>query len=136
VIFNNEGRYDRVAGVPIRNHVPNPWPGVSFMFNPAAFKDPAPFTLGNAARTYDELRGFPYYNEDVSLTKMVKLGETKRLEFRADAFNLLNRSVFNDPSTNVYDTPRIQNGRAIGYGTFWGRQNVERQMQMSARFVF
>jgi hypothetical protein len=136
VIFNNEGRYDRVAGVPIRNNVSNPWPGVSFMFNPAAFKDPAPFTLGNAARTYDSLRGFPYYNEDVSLTKMVKLGETKRLEFRADAFNLLNRSVFNDPSTNVYDTPRIQNGRAIGYGAFWGRENVERQMQMSARLVF
>ena len=136
VIFNNEGRYDRVAGVPIGNNVSNPWSGVSFMFNPAAFKDPAPFTLGNAARTYGELRGFPYYNEDVSLTKTFKLGESKRLELRADAFNLLNRSVFNNPSTNVYDTPRIQEGRAIGYGTFFGRQNVERQMQMAARFVF
>jgi hypothetical protein len=136
VIFNNEGRYDRVAGVPINNHVSNPWPGSSFMFNPAAFKDPAPFTLGNAARTYGELRGFPYYNEDVSLTKMFKLGESKRLELRADAFNLFNRSVFNNPSTNVYDTPRYQGGRAIGYGAFWGRQNVERQMQLAARFVF
>jgi hypothetical protein len=136
VIFNNEGRYDRMAGVPIRNNVSSPWPGVSFMFNPAAFKDPAPFTLGNAARTYGDLRGFPYYNEDVSLTKMFKLSESKRLELRADAFNLLNRSVFNNPSTNVYDTPRYQGGRAIGYGTFWGRQNVERQMQMAVRFVF
>ena len=108
------------------------------MFNPTAFKDPAPFTLGNAARTYGELRGFPYYNEDLSLTKIFKLGESKRLELRADAFNLLNRSVFNNPSTNVYDTPRFQgeDRRAIGYGTFFGRQNVERQMQMAARFVF
>jgi len=72
----------------------------------------------------------------VSLTKMIRLSETKRIELRADAFNLLNRSIFNNPSTAVYDTPRIQNGRAIGYGTFWGRQNVERQMQMSLRFVF
>jgi hypothetical protein len=136
VIFNNEGRYDRMGSIPIRNSVSNPWPGASFMFNPEAFKDPAPFTLGNAARTYGDLRGFPYYNEDISVTKMIRLSESKRLELRVDAFNLLNRSIFNNPSTAVYDTPRTQNGRAIGYGTFWGRQNVERQMQMSLRFVF
>ena len=53
-----------------------------------------------------------------------------------DAFNLLTRSTFNDPSTAVYDTPRIQSGRAIGYGTFWGRKNLERQMQLSLKFVF
>lgn len=134
--FNTEGRYDRVAGVPIRSNVSDPWPGASFMFNPGAFQDPAAYALGNAARTYGELRGFPYFNEDLSLAKVVMIGETKRVEFRMDAFNLLNRSTFNDPSTAVYDTPRIQGDRAIGYGTFWGRKNIERQMQISLKFVF
>ncbi len=136
VIFNNEGRYDRVSGVPIRNNVSNPLPGVSFMFNPAAFLDPAPFTLGNAARTYGALRGFPDYDEDLSITKRFRVSESKQFEFRADIFNLFNRSVFNDPSTAVYDTPRIQGGRAVGYGTFFGVRNLERQMQMSLRFIF
>jgi hypothetical protein len=73
------------------------------MFNPDAFRDPKPFTLGNAARSYGELRGFPFFNEDLSVTKQIQVSESKRFELRLDAFNLLNRSVFNDPSTNVYD---------------------------------
>ncbi len=136
VIFNNEGRYDRVSGMAIRNNVSNPWPGVSYMFNPAAFADPKPYTLGNAARTYGQMRGFPILNEDLSITKQVVFRESKRIELRVDMFNLFNRSIFNDPSTAVYDTPRIQSGRAIGYGTFWGRKNFERQMQLSAKIVF
>jgi hypothetical protein len=136
VIFNNEGRYDRGAGVPIRNNVSNPWPGVSYMFDPAAFADPQAYTLGNAARTYGDMRGFPYVDEDFSLVKQIRFNESKRLDLRVDIFNLLNRSVFNNPSTDVYDTPRIQNGRARGYGTFWGRMNTERQMQLQLRFTF
>ncbi len=136
VIFNNEGRLDIVPGQPIRNQVDNPWPGVSFMLNPGAFTDPKPYTLGNAARTYGDLRSFPWFQEDVSMTKQIKLTEGKRLELRVDAFNLLNRSIFNDPNTYVPDTPRIQGGRAVGYGSFWGRKNIERQMQASLRFIF
>jgi hypothetical protein len=136
VIFNNEGRYDRVPGVEIRNNVSNPWPGASFMFNPEAFRDPKPFTLGDAARTYGDLRGFPFSNEDLSIGKQFNVSESKRFELRLDAFNLLNRSVFNDPSTAVYDTPRIQEGRAIGFGSFYGVKNFSRQMQLSLKFVF
>lgn len=136
VIFNSEGRYDRVAGVPIRNSVSDPKPGVSYLFNPGAFQDPAPFTVGNAARTYEALRGFPLYNEDLTLGRAFAIRERMRFEVRADAFNLFNRTRYNNPSTNVYDTPRIQNGRAVGYGSFFDVANIERQMQLSARFTF
>jgi len=129
-------RQPLLPGQPIRNQVDNPWPGVSFMLNPGAFTDPKPYTLGNAARTYGDLRSFPWFQEDVSMTKQIKLTEGKRLELRVDAFNLLNRSIFNDPNTYVPDTPRIQGGRAVGYGSFWGRKNIERQMQASLRFIF
>lgn len=135
-IFNNEGRYDIVSGQPIRNQVSNPWPGVSWMFNPNAFRDPEPYRLGNAARTYGDLRGFPYLNEDLALSKQVRITERKQLQLRVDAFNVFNRSIWNDPSTAVYDPSRIQNGRAIGYGSFWGRANLERQMQAQLRFIF
>jgi hypothetical protein len=136
VIFNNEGRVDRVPGAAIRNNVSNPWPGVSYMFNVDAFRDPQPFTLGNAARTYGDLRSFPFFNEDLSITKQFQVRERRRLELRMDAFNLLNRSVFNDPDTYVPDTPRIQNGRAVGFGSFFGRKNFSRQLQLSLKFVF
>ncbi len=135
-IFNNVGRYDIVPGEPIRNSVSNPWPGVSWMYNPNAFKDPEPYKPGNAARTYGDLRGFPYLNEDLSISKAIRLTESKQIQIRMDVFNALNRSIWNDPSTAVYDTPRMQSGRAIGYGSFWGRANVERQMQAQLRFTF
>lgn len=136
IVFNNEGRVDVVTGQAIRTNVSHPWPGASYIFNHGAFRDPRPFTLGNAARTYGDLRAFPYFNEDLSVTKLVRFTEHKQLELRADAFNLFNRSVFNNPDTVVPNTPRIQGGRAVGYGSFFGRKNIERQMQLSLRFSF
>jgi hypothetical protein len=136
VIFNNGGRYDVVTGVSRTNSVSNPWPGAGWMFNPDAFQAPAAYTVGNAARTYGDIRGFPYLNEDVALSKQFRFSEHKTLEIRADALNVLNRSVFNNPDTNVTDPQIIQGGRAVGFGSFWGRSNVERQMQLQARFTF
>ena len=53
-----------------------------------------------------------------------------------DALNALNRSIWNNPDTNVTDAQRVQGGRNIGFGSFWGRSNVERQMQAQIRFTF
>jgi len=84
VIFNNGGRYDVVTGVSRTNSVSNPWPGAGWMFNPDAFQAPAAYTVGNAARTYGDIRGFPYLNEDVALSKQFRFSEHKTLEIRAD----------------------------------------------------
>jgi len=136
VIFNNGGRYDIVPGQPHDNHVDNTWPGAGWMFNAGAFQAPAAYTVGNAARTYGDIRGFPYLNEDLALSKQIHLSERKHLELRMDALNALNRSIWNNPDTSVTDPQIIQGGRAIGFGSFWGRSNVERQLQLQVRFTF
>jgi hypothetical protein len=136
VLFNNGGRYDVVPGASRTNSVANVWPGLGWMFNSAAFKAPNAYTVGNAARTYGDIRGFPYKNEDIAFATQFRISESKHLEIRADVLNLLNRSIWNNPSTDVTDRQRIQGGRAVGFGSFWGRSNVERQMQLQARFTF
>ncbi len=135
-IFNNGGRWDVVAGVPRTMTMDHVWPGAGWAFNPEAFTAPDSLRLGNAARTYEDIRGFPYYNEDIALSKRFRFTEAKSLELRVDAFNVLNRSWWNSPSTDVTSAQRTQGGRAIGYGSFWGRGNVERQMQAQIRFRF
>ena len=136
VLFNNGGRYDVVPGASRTSDLTNVWPGAGWLFNAEAFKAPAAYTAGNAARTYGDIRGFPFKNEDVAISKRFRTSENTRLEVRADMLNLFNRSIWNNPDTAIADTPRIQGGRAVGFGSFWGRSNVERQMQLQARFTF
>jgi Carboxypeptidase regulatory-like domain len=136
VIFNNSGRYDVVPGQALRNNVSGEWPGQVWLFNVNAFQAPEAYKVGNAARAYGAIRGFPYVNEDLALSKRFQIGENKSLELRMDALNALNRSIWNNPDTSVTAAQRMQGGRAIGFGSFWGRSNVERQMQAQVRFTF
>jgi hypothetical protein len=69
-------------------------PNRDTMFNAAAFEPPAPFTFGNGPRTYGGLRRFAYLNEDFSIIKRTSVNERVSIEFRADFFNIFNRTVF------------------------------------------
>jgi hypothetical protein len=68
-------------------------------FNPAAFLVPAPGTWGNAGR--DLGRGPALYQIDMSLARRIAVSEHTRLEIRAEAFNVLNRSQLGDPTGDV-----------------------------------
>ena len=92
--------------------------------------------LSAACDPYGDIRGFPYRNEDFALAKQFSISESRHLEIRCDFLNAFNRSIWNNPNTSVTDPSRIQGGRAIGFGSFWGRSNVERQLQLQARFTF
>ncbi len=67
-------------------------------FNPAAFTAAAPFTLGNAAFFHDDFRQPAVFTENLSIVKRTTLFERDSnpvlLTYRADAFNLLNRTNF------------------------------------------
>ena len=55
---------------------------------------------GSAGRNI--ARGYPFYQFDLGLHKQIALwGETPRLEFRAEAFNLLNQTNFSTPDGNI-----------------------------------
>jgi len=71
-------------------------------FNPAAYGTPAPYTFGNAGR--DSLRGPNYFEADWQVAKAFKVRERVGLEFRLDAFNVINRQNLALPNSQV-DSP-------------------------------
>ena len=72
-------------------------------FNLAAFATPAKDTWGNLGRNVG--RGPGYYEIDTALEKEIPLTERLKLEFRAEAFNLLNHPIYGDPDSDVSDGP-------------------------------
>jgi hypothetical protein len=101
-----------VQGQSRTKDVANAWPGAGWLFNVNAFAPPGAYSVGNAARTYGDIRGFPYRNEDFALAKQFSISEHKHLEIRCDVLNAFNRSIWNNPNTSVTDPSRIQGGRA------------------------
>ncbi|MEJ7608161.1 MAG: hypothetical protein WKF37_18325, partial [Bryobacteraceae bacterium] len=82
-------------------------PFVNSYYNRAAFVDPnanrrgGPFTLGNYPRVSGDARMSPYYNEDFSVIRNFRLplGESTRVQFKAEFLNAFNRHVFASPNT-------------------------------------
>jgi hypothetical protein len=64
--------------------------------NPAQFAAPQGLTYGNAGRNY--LNNPSRLNFDMTLTKNIKVGESKNLQFRIETFNTFNHTQF-----EVYD---------------------------------
>jgi hypothetical protein len=54
---------------------------------------------GNTSR--NSVKGYPFYQLDLGLHKQFALWESVRLEFRAEAFNLLNQTNFQAPNSNI-----------------------------------
>lgn len=90
-------RPDVVAGVPFYLEG-DEYPG-GRRINPTAFSIPAG-RQGNLGR--NALRGFPVSQLDVSLRRQFDLTETVNLQFKIDAFNILNHPNFANPVSNLY----------------------------------
>ena len=82
----------------------------------------------------------PYIpNLDLSLEKNIPITESKKIQFRAEAFNLVNTPLFPGPDTNPYDGPPTRNpdGSWSGFGTvYFYQQNFPRRLQLSLKFFF
>ncbi len=120
-LFNNTGGVAealRVNAVPgVDSKVKNPSP--SLWFNPAAFDQPADFTLGNVSRRHPSLRGPGAQNLDMSLTKRVPLMQEWSLEVLLEAFNAFHHGNWNQPDTTIgsKEHPNLNAGKIIGsYG--------------------
>jgi Carboxypeptidase regulatory-like domain len=101
------GRADRVAGAPLyagrQSSSHDTGNGVPW-FNTSAFAPPQPWTYGNSAPRL--LFGPGFGNWDLSAMKSFGLphGESNRLEFKADFFNLPNHYNLGDPYNCLADT--------------------------------
>ncbi len=80
--------------------------------------------FGNAPR--NSVRGPGFWQLDLAASKQVGIGGSARLEFRFEAFNLLNRSNFRAPNGN-----RSQ----AGFGTITATYDP-RQLQLGAKFIW
>jgi len=91
-------------------------PGPSLWFNPAAFDQPADFTLGNGPRTEPDLLGPGYNTMDLSVNKRMPMGGDRALEFSATAIDMLNHANWNYPDTGIgpASAPNVDAGHIIG----------------------
>jgi hypothetical protein len=80
----------------------NPKKSGNLYLNPAQFSDPP---LGQFSTTKRTLCCGPGQNEwDVTFSKKVAISEAKYFQFRADIFNLFNKTQFVNPDGNFSDT--------------------------------
>ena len=72
-----------------------------FWFDTTGFRTLPAFTRRANPWQYDGLKGPNYKNVDLALAKRVPLKGTARLNFRIEAYNLLNGMNWANPNTNV-----------------------------------
>lgn len=101
-------------------------PAVDRFLNISAFPTQTP-VMGNATRFNPKIRAFPRLNEDFSLGKTIPLGESSRIDFRAEAFNVFNRVVFANGNTNL-------NSNVFGLVT--STANEPRRLQLALKIYW
>jgi hypothetical protein len=75
--------------------------------NPASFVDPPRYRFGTVGRFLPDNRGPYYFASDLSVLKDFRFTETKRLQFRAEFFNVLNQVSFRNPSELTFGRPEF-----------------------------
>jgi hypothetical protein len=94
-------------------------------FNPAAFAAPPAFTYGNVGRNSASAPGMQTL--DLALERAFHLTERANFQFRAEAFNALNKVNLGTPNRFV-NTPQ--------FGTITMAMTPGREIQLSARLSF
>jgi hypothetical protein len=105
-------------------------------FDPNAFVAPLAGTFGNVSR--GAFTGPGYVNLDTSLFKRIPLNERFNVQFRAEAFNVLNHPNFNTPVAGavVFDSLDVAKySGSAGFITNTVSRN-ERQIQFALRLEF
>jgi hypothetical protein len=140
--INKNQRPDRIPDVPLypRNKTPENW------LNPAAFAAPANGTWGNLGR--NAVRAPGVWQIDPAINKRFAVTESVGVNFRAEAFNVLNRAQYGQPSTSwappsgTIGTPDyIANPDNYGvittpYSTNTSGTGVPRELQFSLKVDF
>lgn len=155
---NGGGRPNWVSDASATINIPN-----GYYFNPFAFARPTVLSgqlipsssgtakagatgtdFGNVGR--NALRGPNQFNFDFSISKCVRIDDTKNIEFRAEFFNLLNNVNFANPISNLaavqqsggqFDpNGQISPNRAGDFGKIISTSNNPRLVQLALKFNF
>jgi len=112
---------------------PNP---TCYWVNRNAFAEPAPGTVGNMRPGM--LRGPGYFNMDAGLSRTFTFKETKRVELRAEATNVLNHTNFYGPG-DAGTTNAQQTAFVTLTGSNFGRIQAARDariLQFALKYLF
>jgi hypothetical protein len=113
-------------------------PRLQYALNAANFRLPGIDSLGIGNTPPSLLYGPGAFNLDWSLAKEFRMGSdgAKRLEFRAEAFNLLNHFNPNNPNSNLTYNFNTGAQNNASFGVIGGAQVQARRTVMSVRFRF
>jgi hypothetical protein len=136
-VEGSEPRADRIAGQPV-------WifnsklPGGKAL-NPNAFAVPAPGVQGTEGR--NDISGFGLTQVDLSLARQFLLTERLHLQFRTDAFNILNHPNFANPLALIGSDPRFLESQSMLNQGLGGlnplfQEGGPRSLQLSLRLTF
>ena len=126
---SNTGRPDFVAGCNLYSGFET----LSDWFNTACFTLQPQGTYGNAGR--DIIIGPNLWNLDNSLTKdfkVTKISERFKVQFRAEAFNILNHPSFQNPNTTIFAGAALNPSA----GRITATNSSPRQIQLALKIVF
>lgn len=96
-------------------------------FDTSQFSLNEPFTFGNSPRLMPNLRAPGLKNWTASVFKVFPIGESIRLQFRTELFNVFNSTQFGFPNSNI---------NATDFGVISTQVNQPRDIQFALRLVF
>ena len=99
-------------------------------FDPRAFVLPVQGTFGNVSR--GALRGPGLFNVDTSFLKKIRISEGLNLQFRAEAFNVLNHPNFAFPNEVVFAGAEYSSSGGVITNT----ATTSRQIQFALKLMF
>jgi hypothetical protein len=130
-------RADRIAGQPV--WLSNQGMPGGRSLNAAALAVPAAGQQGTEAR--NDIRGFGLVQVDLSLARQFFLTDRLRLQFRTDAFNLLNHPNFSNPLALIGSNPRNLESQSMLNQGLGGlnplfQEGGPRSLQLSLKLTF
>jgi outer membrane receptor protein involved in Fe transport len=130
-------RPDRKLGQPL--WISNPATGAGKSLNPAAFTVPPAGQQGTEGR--NDIPGFGLTEIDMSFGRKFSLTERINLQFRADAFNVLNHPNFSNPPAYIGFGPAYLQSQAMLNNGLGGlnplfQEGGPRSLQLSLKLSF
>jgi carboxypeptidase family protein len=123
---SNAGRPNSVAGCDLYSGFQR----LTAWFNTACFTEQALGTYGNAGR--DTIIGPNLWNLDNSLTKDFRIKEAATIQFRAEAFNIVNHPSFQLPNTQIFAGAALN----ASAGKITATNSQPRQVQLALKVLF
>jgi hypothetical protein len=99
---------------------------------PGGFCNPQPGQQGNIPINF--FSGPTFFNMDFAASKSFKITESKKLEFRTEAFNVLNHPVFFVGDQYVNGFTNL--GAGVNFGQSTSTASTPRILQMALKFIF